>query len=98
MRLARRLPKRGFHHERHLAMAVVNVGDLGKFPAGAEVSVAVLREAGLLRARDAAVKVLGHGALAHPLRVKAAAFSASAKAKIEAAGGVCEIAAATGAV
>jgi large subunit ribosomal protein L15 len=69
----------------------VNVGDLdGRFRSGAEVSPESLREAGLAKRRDP-VKVLGRGDLSKKLTVRAHAFSATARTKIEAAGGSCEL-------
>lgn len=90
MPLLRRLPKRGFKNPNRAPVQVVNVGDLKAFAAGSEVGAAQLVMAGLVRTAIQAVKVLGYGELACKLAVKASAFSASAKAKIEAAGGTCE--------
>jgi len=70
-------------------MGTVNVGRLSVFPAGTEVTPDRLREARLLRADQ--VKVLGEGELAHALVVRAHAFSASARKRIEAAGGRAEV-------
>lgn len=67
----------------------VNVGRLSMFPAGSEVTPDRLREARLLRADQ--VKILGDGELTHALTVKAHAFSKSARARIEAAGGRAEV-------
>ncbi|MEA3364189.1 MAG: 50S ribosomal protein L15 [Candidatus Hydrogenedentes bacterium] len=92
MPLNRRLPKRGFYHEDRFAMAVVNVGALEKaFDSGAEVSPAALVEAGLVRPVRGGVKVLGGGELTKKLSVKVNAVSASARRKIEAAGGAVEL-------
>lgn len=91
MRLIRRIPKRGFKSPAPVSFYVVNVGDLSSFKDGAEVTAAVLREQGLVRGRVMGVKILGDGELTRRLVVKAQAFSASARAKIEKAGGVCEI-------
>jgi len=90
MPLLRRLPKRGFKNPNPPAVQVVNVGDLELFESGAEVGVAQLAQAGLVRTVDQAVKILGNGALSRRLTVKAGAFSAAAKTKIEAAGGACQ--------
>jgi len=90
MPLLRRLPKRGFKNPGRTPVQVINVGDLQTFAAGAEVGVAQLVGAGLVRTADQAVKVLGNGELSCKLAVKASAFSAAARAKIEAAGGTCE--------
>jgi len=69
----------------------VNVGQLVKFTAGAEVSPETLSQAGLLREAQDHVKILAGGDINLKLIVKAHAFSASAKAKIEAAGGTCTV-------
>jgi large subunit ribosomal protein L15 len=91
MPLARRLPKRGFHNIFGTENAVVNVSDLNKFEDGAVVTVADLVAAGLVKKTLDGVKVLGNGELTKKLTVQAAAFSASAKEKIEAAGGKAEV-------
>ncbi|MDI6774717.1 MAG: 50S ribosomal protein L15 [Verrucomicrobiota bacterium] len=91
MRLIRRLPKRGFKSADRKAYLPVNVGALALFDEGAEVTPDTLRAAGLARGRDARIKVLGDGELKKKLCVKAHAFSAGAKSKIEAAGGQCEV-------
>jgi large subunit ribosomal protein L15 len=72
-------------HRTH--MAAVNVRDLERFDAGAEITPQLLAEAGLIRNAKLEVKVLGHGDLSKKLTVTAHAFSASAKEKIEGAGG-----------
>jgi large subunit ribosomal protein L15 len=73
----------------------VNVGDLDeRFRSGAKVTPDSLREAGLAKRRDS-VKVLGRGELGKKLTVRAHAFSATARSKIEAAGGSCELIAET---
>ena len=90
MPLLRRLPKRGFKNPGRVPVQVVNIGDLAAFEAGTEVGIAQLVVAGLVRPTGQAVKILGNGELACKLTVKASAFSASAKVKIEAAGGTCE--------
>ena len=92
MRLVRRIPKRGFSNINRVAYLPVNVGDLGRFEDGAEVTVDGLRKAGLASGPTSRVKILGAGDLKKKLVVKAHAFSASARSKIEAAGGTCEIA------
>ncbi len=85
--LVRRLPhQRGFTNIFRVEYAVVNVGRLADWPAGTEVTPARLREAGLVR-KDLPVKILGDGDLTRPLTVHAHRFSASARQKIEAAGG-----------
>ena len=92
MRLVRRLPKRGFHSPTRCEFVPVNVGDLMRFPEGTEVTPEALHAAGLAKGGADGVKILGGGgALDRKLTVKAQAFSASAKSKIEAAGGTCEV-------
>jgi large subunit ribosomal protein L15 len=86
----RRLPKRGFKNPARCPFFGVNVASLqDNFPAGSEVTPEALVEAGL--ADGCRVKILGTGDITSALTVKAHAFSASAKAKIEAAGGKCEV-------
>ena len=89
MPLHRRLPKKGFSNVAFRdVVAVVNVSQLeAKFDAGATVDEAALRAAGMVGGRSDAVKVLGNGELTKPLTVRVHRFSASARAKIEAAGG-----------
>lgn len=89
MPLYRKLPHRGFNnYEFRTELPVVNVGALAALDAGVtEVNVATLAAAGLLRSTDTAVKILGDGELNRALKVTAAKFTASAKAKIEKAGG-----------
>ncbi len=92
MPLQRRLPKLGFWNPFSKAVATINVGDLGKrFDAGATVDLEAFRAAGILRRRHDSVKVLGTGELDKALTVRAHAFSASAKEKIEKAGGKAEV-------
>jgi large subunit ribosomal protein L15 len=94
MPLYRKLPHRGFNnHEFRTTYAVVNVGDLAELDAKiTEVNAEVLAQAGLIRADGAKLKVLGDGELTRALKVTAAKFSASAKAKIEKAGGTATVA------
>ncbi len=89
MPLYRKLPHRGFNNYNHrVEIAVINVGDLAGLDAGiTEVTAAVLAANGLLRADTTVVKVLGDGEITRALKVTAAKFSESAKAKIEKAGG-----------
>jgi large subunit ribosomal protein L15 len=92
MRLIRRVPKRGFNNAAHATvLAPINVSNLGGFASGAEVTEATLRTAGLLKGLADGIKVLGDGELSKKLTVKANKFSASARAKIEAAGGSCVV-------
>lgn len=91
MPLARRLPKRGFHNIFGTTFAPVNVSALERFEDGTEVTTETLREAGIVKNTLDGVKILGTGTLSKKLTVKAAAFSAAAKEKIEAAGGKTEV-------
>ena len=91
MPLARRLPKRGFHNIFGTTYAPVNVSALEKFEDGAEVTAEILCNAGIVKNALDGIKILGTGTLTKKLTVKAAAFSASAKEKIEAAGGKAEV-------
>jgi large subunit ribosomal protein L15 len=86
----RRLPKRGFtnHFAKHYA--IINVGDLDVFENGTEVTLEMLVENRIIRKELDGLKVLGTGELTKSLTVKAKLFSASAKEKIEAAGGKAE--------
>ncbi|MFN2591070.1 MAG: 50S ribosomal protein L15 [Actinomycetota bacterium] len=92
MPLQRRVPKlKGFTNPNREEFAVVNVGRLGDaFDAGADVNPDTLRGRGLVR-RGLRVKVLGNGELDRALTVRAHAVSASARAKIEQAGGTVEV-------
>jgi len=93
MPLIRRIPKRGFNNARFTTRYLpVNVAALNAFADGARVDEAALRTAGLVNGRGDGVKVLGDGELVRKLTVCAHAFSGSARAKIEAKGGTCEIA------
>lgn len=91
MQLIRRIPKRGFIQAAKVVFTPVRVGDLGRFENGADVTVAALREAGLVGGGDRRVKILGDGELDRKLTVHAHGFSASARAKIEAVGGTCDV-------
>jgi large subunit ribosomal protein L15 len=92
MPLIRRIPKRGFNNARHTIQYIpVNVEALNRFADGARVDEAALRAAGLANGRGAGVKILGDGELSKKLTVSVHAFSASARAKIEAKGGTCEV-------
>jgi len=88
----RRLPKRGFKNPNHQTMNVVNVGWLEtNFQAQDEINEDSLRAKGLISKKLQGLKILGDGDLSKALTVKASKFSASARQKIESAGGVCEI-------
>lgn len=92
MPLYRRMPKRGFNNARFATVhATVNVSALNDFEDGSRVDEAALRAAGLAGKQRDGVKILGDGELKKKLAVVATAFSASARAKIEAAGGTCEL-------
>lgn len=91
MPLNRRLPKIGFENIFRKTYAVVNVSDLEVFAAGATVDEASLREKTMVRGKWDGVKILGQGELKKKLTVKAEKFSASAKDKIEKAGGTCQV-------
>ncbi len=91
MPLQRRLPKRGFKNPTRREYQVVNVEDLARFEAGAVIGIEELCAAGLVRAVAAPVKLLGTGSIDRALTVKAHAFSASARAAIEQAGGTAEV-------
>lgn len=88
MPLIRRIPKRGFNNARFkTTFHPINLATLNKFDNGAVVDRESLQAAGLIKSRTAAIKVLGAGELSKKLTVKAAAFSAAAKAAIEKLGG-----------
>ena len=92
MPLARRLPKRGFHNIFAKPLEAVNVSALdAKFADGETVTVQALLEKGILSKCQYGVKILGNGSISKKLTVQASAFSASAKEKIEAAGGKVEV-------
>ena len=93
--LYKRTPKlRGFRPDNKLTYSVINVSDLEKGAKAGAVNLVSLKEAGLIRKTAILLKVLGNGELKTALTVQAHAFSASAKAKIEKAGGKTETAAA----
>ncbi len=92
MPLIRRIPKRGFNNVRFGTRYIpINLTALNAFDEGARVDEAALRKVGLINGRGDGVKVLGAGELTKKLTIAAHAFSASAKAKIEAKGGKCEL-------
>lgn len=91
MPLHRRLPKRGFTNIFKKEYHIINVSDLDeRFDSGATVDEEALREAGLIKGSGTMVKVLGNGEISKKLTVKAEKFSATAREKIEKAGGTCE--------
>ena len=87
MPLYRRLPK----NRNRLEIVAINISALEKFDNGADVTVDTLIESGIVKNPKDGVKILGNGELTKKLNVKANAFSASAKEKIEALGGTCEV-------
>ena len=91
MPLQRRVPKRGFNNIFASKFTAINVSDLNRFEDGAVVDTAALLKAGLIKKVNDGVKVLGNGDLTRKLTVEAAAFTASAKEKIEKAGGKAEV-------
>ncbi len=91
MPLYRRLPKRGFKNRNTKEIVGINVSVLDRFEDGAVVSVDTLVESRIVKNPRDGVKILGNGELTKKLTVKANAFSEGAKAKIEAAGGTCEV-------
>jgi len=90
MPLQRRLPKRGFNNIFRKEFAVVNVKDLDKLEAGSKVDRQALVAAGLIRAKDNFVKILGEGELTKKFTVAVDKVSESARKKIENAGGTIE--------
>ena len=90
--LYRKLPKRGFTNHFAKKYAIVNVSDLNRFENGAVVDAEALLAARIIRDTMDGVKVLGNGEITKKVTVKAAVFSATAKEKIEAAGGTTEVA------
>ncbi len=91
MPLARRIPKRGFNNIFAKPLEFINVSDLEQFEDGAVVDAQALLCAGILSKCRYGVKILGNGEVTKKLTVKAAAFSETAKQKIEAAGGKAEV-------
>ena len=91
MPLYRRLPKRGFKCRNSKTIVGINLSALEAFENDAVVSVETLIEAGIVKNPRDGVKILGNGELTKKLTVKVNAFSESAKSKIEALGGTCEV-------
>jgi large subunit ribosomal protein L15 len=91
MPLQRRVPKGGFTNINRVEYQVVNVGDLNRFEAGTEVTLALLKERDLAKKLSLPVKLLGNGNLDRPVRVRVHAASATAREKVEAAGGTLEL-------
>lgn len=91
MPLYRRLPKRGFTNRNRVEYVGINVSALERFEDGAVVDVQALIDSRLVRDLKDGVKILGNGDLKKKLTVKANAFTETAKTKIEAVGGTCEV-------
>ena len=91
MPLQRRIPKRGFNNIFAKKIVAINVSALEAFEDGAEVTTAALIEKGIVSEAYDGIKILGNGTLTNKLNVKVAAYSESAKQKIEAAGGKAEV-------
>ena len=91
MPLQRRLPKRGFNNIFATQYVTVKVSDLEKFEAGSVIDAQALLDAGIIKKVLDGVKVLGNGEVTKAVTVKAAAYTASAKDKIEMAGGKAEV-------
>lgn len=89
--LQRRLPKFGFNSPNRKEFAVVNVGDLTRFDAGATVDEVALRKAGLVKGRWTGVKLLGEGTLSRKVAVHVHRVSAKARELVEKAGGTVEL-------
>jgi large subunit ribosomal protein L15 len=92
MPLQRRMPKRGFTNIFRVTHAIVNLCDVvDRFPAGSVVTPADLQSKGLIKSARRSVKLLGEGDPTGAYTIKAHAFSESARAKVEKAGGTCEV-------
>ena len=92
MPLYRRVPKlKHFPLVNQKKYTIINVGQLSSLAANTEVTLESLMETGIVTSNDGPLKILGNGEISTALNVKAAAFSKSAKEKIAAAGGSCEI-------
>ena len=91
MPLFRRIPKRGFKNRNTLNIVGINVSELERFEDGADVTLESLIETGIIKNIRDGVKILGNGNITKKLNVRVNAYSASAKEKIEAAGGKAEV-------
>ena len=87
----RRLPKRGFTNRNSKEIVAINISELERFRSGSTVTIEKMLEVGLIKNPRDGVKILGNGEFTKKLNVKANAFSASAKEKIEALGGTVEV-------
>jgi large subunit ribosomal protein L15 len=91
MPIQRRLPKRGFTNIFQKKIAVINLRDLSRFESGSLVDDAALVQAGLIKGKRDGIKLLGHGEIKQPLKIRLTHISKSAREKIEAAGGTVEV-------
>lgn len=91
MPLQRRLPKRGFVNIFRKQFSIINIKDLSRFDANANLDTEALKEAGLVTKMKDGIKLLGNGDISHPLFIKVHKVSKTAKDKIEAAGGKVEL-------
>ena len=91
MPLYRRIPKRGFTNRNSKEIVAINISELERFRSGSTVTIEKMMEVGLIKNPRDGVKILGNGEFTKKLNVKANAFSASAKEKIEALGGTVEV-------
>jgi large subunit ribosomal protein L15 len=91
MPLQRRLPKRGFHNIFRIEMAVVNLTQLDLLAGAGDIAPDIMSQHGLISGKNRQVKVLGEGNLTKAVTIRAHGFSASARQKIEAAGGKAEL-------
>jgi large subunit ribosomal protein L15 len=92
MPLQRRIPKRGFKNRFTIEYAIINLKDISKMEGTDIITAETLIEQGLIKDLKNGLKILGEGEIKRPLTIKADAFSASATAKIVAAGGKAEVA------
>lgn len=91
MPFARRVPKRGFNNIFARPLTALNLDKLQKFEADTVIDAVLLLKEGVISKCEYGIKILGNGEITKPLHVKAAAFSALAKEKIESAGGKAEV-------
>lgn len=87
----RKIPKRGFKNYFKINYAEINIADLDRFEDGAVVDAGAFIKAGIIKKELDGIKILGNGEISKKLTVQATAFSASAKEKIETAGGKAEV-------
>jgi large subunit ribosomal protein L15 len=91
MPLQRRLPKRGFKNPFRVEFAIINLKDIDKIEGPDVITSDLLMERGIIKNLKAGLKILGNGEIRRPYTIRAEAFSASALAKIAAAGGKAEV-------